>query len=127
MSANNAMVTEETARNFLQNDNAKFYVAVVASICLWAIVCVWGLGRLRRKTHSGKVVEIFLKHVSEGKAHITTTSGSKLHLYADCKSLEPVALSRQKEWTLCAHCAHQEEKKAYDAADVLIEMLQDGA
>ncbi len=62
--------------------------------------------------------------LAAGKTYITTTSGSRMHLYADCKSLEPVALSGQKEWTLGANGAHEEEKKAYDVADTLTEMLE---
>ena len=86
-----------------------------------------GVGRRRHKAHASKIVDGIKKNVGVGKCYTTTKAGEKIHLYADCKSLEPVALSRQKEWTLCAHCAHQEEKKVYDAADVLKEMLQDGA
>ena len=51
------MVTEEVAKIFLANDNAKLYAAIVASICLWAIVCVWGArvcvcGRVGSASHT---------------------------------------------------------------------------
>jgi hypothetical protein len=122
----NAMVTEETARGFLQNDYAKLY-AVMAGVAALATVCVWGLGRLRRKTHAGKTVNAIVSKLAEEKTYVTTASGARMHLYADCKSLEQVWTVRQKEWTVCNHCKREEEKRSHDIADAIVELLEANA